>query len=53
MRAGHFRLTRAGATDQQAWSRAGMNTCGAVMHTAWSASTLWTDAPGMARASFS
>jgi len=30
-----------------------MNTCGAVMHTAWSASTSWTDAPGMARASFS
>ena len=39
--------------DQHAWSSAGVNACGAVTHTAWSASTSWTDAPGMARASFS
>src|SRR6266704_5267695 len=53
-------LIRAGAgparpasTDQQAWSSAWANTCGFVTQTAWSASTSWTDAPGIARASFS
>src|SRR5439155_26770656 len=42
---------RSAVADQQAWSRAWVNSCGLVTHTAWSASTSATEAAAMGRAS--